>query len=182
VQQTKGDILSVQSGQGKDEIIFRHPDTEDGKELWEITKRSETLDLNSPYHYLIMSRHFGSTSVVAEINGTVVGFVTAYIPPETPNTLFVWQIAVDKKAQGKGLAKKMLVFALENASQQPLEFLEATITPSNIASINLFTAAAKAFDAPFEFSKMVFSEEDFGAGSHEPETLFRIGPIPCRSR
>jgi L-2,4-diaminobutyric acid acetyltransferase len=128
-----------------------------------------------------MSRHFKSTSVVAEINGTVVGFVTAYIPPEHSNTLFVWQVAVDKKAQGKGLAKRMLVFAFKNASRQPLEFLEATITPSNIASIHLFTAAAKALDAPFDFSKTFFSEDDFGAGPHEAETLFRIGPIPFRT-
>jgi L-2,4-diaminobutyric acid acetyltransferase len=169
--------LSVQSGQAHDEIMFRHPDTEDGKHLWEITRHSGTLDLNSPYHYLIMCRHFGSTSVVAEINGTIVGFVTAYIPPESRNTLFVWQIAVNKSAQGKGLAKKMLVFAFKNAANNPLAFLEATITPSNTASIHLFSSVAQAFDAPFDFSETYFSEEDFGTGAHEPETLVRIGPI-----
>ena len=169
--------MSDQSGQDSDEIIFRHPYTKDGKRLWEITKSSGTLDLNSPYHYLIMCRHFKGTTVVAEYNGTIVGFVTAYIPPESENTFFVWQVAVDKSAQSKGVGKKMLVYALKHAGPKKPKFLEATITPSNAASIKLFSAVAKVLGASHEFNEVFFSEDDFGGDAHEAEKLFRIGPI-----
>lgn len=169
--------MSVQSGQNRDELLLRHPGTEDGNQLWEITKRSGTLDLNSPYHYLLMCRHFTASSVVAEVNGRIAGFVTAYIPPENSDTLFVWQVAVDKKFRGQGLARKMLAFAFQHAPQRPLSYLEATITPSNSASINLFTATAQDLDAPFAFNETFFSQKDFGSAAHECEKLFRIGPI-----
>ncbi|BCS97004.1 L-2,4-diaminobutyric acid acetyltransferase [Desulfoluna limicola] len=168
--------MSVQSSQSRDEVVLRHPGAEDGNQLWEITKRSETLDLNSPYHYLLMCRHFAASSVVAEVNGRIAGFVTAYIPPESSDTLFVWQVAVDRKFRGQGLARKMLAFAFHHP-QRPLSYLEATITPSNTASICLFTAAAQDLDAPFAFNETFFSQKNFGSAEHECEMLFRIGPI-----
>jgi L-2,4-diaminobutyric acid acetyltransferase len=168
--------LSDQSDQEDEHIIFRNPDIKDGKKLWEITKRSEKLDLNSPYYYLIMCTHFAQTSIVAEKKEEIVGFVTAYIPPPSPETIFVWQVAVDNKFRGKGIAGRMLLAVINNAIKLNVKYLDATITPSNLASINLFTSTAKKVGAPFEFEKVYFSEMDLGGG-HEPEKLFRIGPI-----
>ena len=58
--------MSTQNSRNINGIVFRPPRTEDGKTLWEITKTSGTLDLNSVYHYLIMCRHFSKTCIVAE--------------------------------------------------------------------------------------------------------------------
>lgn len=160
------------------ELYFRSLRTKDGKDIWEIAKASGTLDLNSPYHYLIMCRHFGLTGLVAETQGRIVGFVTAYIPPETPDTLFVWQVAVDESARGSGIAKRMLVRVFENAKAVGVRYLSATITPSNQASINLFTAVARELKADFMFEGEFFSAADFGPNVHEPEVFFQIGPVP----
>jgi L-2,4-diaminobutyric acid acetyltransferase len=162
-------------------IVFRHPDTKDGKFFWELAKASKTLDVNSPYHYLIMCRHFGKTCLAAEKQGRVIGFVTAYIPPDAPNTVFVWQVAVDEKERGQGLGLHLLINLFNHAKAFNVRNLDATITPSNQASIRLFKAAAKALDAPFEFEKEFFSATDFGhhlhAPVHAPEMLFHIGPV-----
>jgi L-2,4-diaminobutyric acid acetyltransferase len=170
--------LNTSESRSVNDIHFRHPTAADGKHLWEITKASGSLDLNSVYHYLIMCRHFGRTSLVAEKQGQAVGFVTAYIPPTSPDTVFVWQVAVDAGERGKGLGVHLLTRVFENASALGAKNLAATITPSNKASIGLFTAAARALDAPFVFEEEFFGAADFGKNVHEAEVLFHIGPIP----
>src|SRR5690606_39287909 len=52
--------------------------------------------------------HFADTSVVARIENKVAALVTGYVPPKQPDTLFVWQVAVAKIAQRRGLAKTMI--------------------------------------------------------------------------
>lgn len=169
--------MTILSRVETDAYLFRHPTADDGRRLWEITKASGALDLNSVYHYLIMCRHFGRTSLVAERQGRVVGFVTAYIPPESPETIFVWQVAVDAAERGQGLGCRLLTRVVENARKYGARFLDATITPSNQASIGLFTATARQLEAPFAFEEEFFSATDFGKNTHEAEVLFHIGPI-----
>lgn len=166
--------MNTQKNQRPKSISFRTPKTNDGKYLWKIAKASKTLDLNSAYHYLIMCRHFGKTCIIAEQEGEVVGFVTAYIPPDLPDTIFVWQVAVDEKHRGKGLGVQMLVSLYKNLKLLNIKHLEATINPSNQASIKLFTAVARELKAFFKFEKEFFSATHFGENVHEPEILFHI--------
>ena len=91
------------------DIIFRKPDTTDGKHLWALAKASKTLDVNSPYHYLILCRHFRHTCLVAKRQGVIVGFVTGYIPPEHSDTLFIWQVTIAEQERGKKLALNLLI-------------------------------------------------------------------------
>lgn len=167
--------MNTQKSQRPNSIIFRNPKTNDGKYFWEIAKSSKTLDLNSAYQYLIMCRHFSKTCIVAEHEGEVVGFVTAYIPPDSPDTIFVWQVAVDEKYRGQGLGVQMLVSLYKNSKILNIKHLEATITPSNQASIKFFTAVARELKASFEFEKEFFPAAHFGENVHEPEILFHIG-------
>jgi L-2,4-diaminobutyric acid acetyltransferase len=168
--------LSTENSRKKTGIVFRNPSIRDGKYFWKIAKASKTLDVNSAYHYLIMCRHFGKTCIVAEKQGRVVGFVTAYIPPDSPDSIFVWQVAVDKKERGQGLGVQMLINAFKNAKAYNIKNLDASITPSNQTSIKLFKAVARELNAPFEFEKEFFSASDFGQYNHEPEMLFHISP------
>ena len=92
-----------------DSTSFRQPTVADGTRLWEIARDSRVLDLNSSYSYVLWCRDFAPTSIVAaDEDGRAVGFVTGYIRPANPATLFVWQVAVDADQRGKGLAGKML--------------------------------------------------------------------------
>lgn len=171
------ELLSKENGMETNGIVFRNPKTLDGKNLWEIAKASNTLDVNSAYHYLIMCRHFKKTCIVTEKQGQVIGFVIAYIPTDSPDTVFIWQVAVDEKQRGQGLGVDMLIHVFKKVKVFHVNNIDATITPSNKASIKLFTAVARRLKAPFEFEKVFFSGADFGQNVHEPEILFHIGPI-----
>ncbi len=160
-------------------IVFRKPETRDGKHVYAIAKAAKTLDVNSVYHYLLLCRYFAGTSMVAEKQGRVIGFCTAFTPPEAPDTVFVWQVAVDQQERGQGIGVRILVEIIRNLkASEGITYLDATITPSNTASIKLFTAAAKKLNAPFTFDTVFFSAADFGENAHESEKLFHIGPIP----
>jgi L-2,4-diaminobutyric acid acetyltransferase len=170
-------VLSDKNNRPGAGIVFRKPEIRDGKRVHEIARASKTLDVNSVYHYLLLCRCFADTSMVAEKQGRVIGFCTAFTPPAAPDTVFVWQVAVDQKERGQGVGVRILVEIINNLRASNIRYLDATITPSNTASIRLFTAAAKKLNAPFTFDKVFFSAADFGENAHESEKLFHIGPI-----
>ncbi|MFJ4836549.1 diaminobutyrate acetyltransferase [Streptomyces sp. NPDC088746] len=154
------------------------PRVEDGAAIWRIARDSEVLDLNSSYSYLLWCRDFAATSVVArDENGDPIAFVTGYIRPDRPETLVVWQVAVDQAHRGKGLAATLLdALTSRVASDQGLASVETTVTPDNTASDRLFTSFAQRHDVPLE-REVLFEGALFPEGSHLPEVLYRIGPF-----
>lgn len=155
-------------------VDFRAPRVEDGASLWRIARDSQVLDLNSSYTYLLWCRDFAQTSVVATVEGVVGGFVTGFIRPDRPDTVMVWQVAVDAEHRGHGLARRMLDALADGLADRSVRRMETTITPDNEASIALFASFAQARGAAFE-REPVFPAELFPDG-HETEVLFRIGP------
>ncbi|GAA5019969.1 diaminobutyrate acetyltransferase [Streptomyces siamensis] len=156
------------------------PEVADGAVLWHLAKNSGTLDLNSSYSYLLWCRDFARTSAVARgAQGTPVGFVTGYVRPERPRTLFIWQVAVDEAHRGRGLAAALLdglTARLAEESVQAPTALETTITPGNTASERLFASYARRRGATVE-REVLFGTAHFPDGPHEPEVLHRIGPL-----
>ncbi|WP_425457176.1 diaminobutyrate acetyltransferase [Aquibacillus sediminis] len=156
-------------------VTFEKPTVEDGAAMWELVN-SSTLDQNSPYKYIMMAEYFAETCVVAKEEDKVVGFVTAFIPPERQDVVFVWQVGVDSSQRGKGIASKLLNELINRESCQDVQFVEATVTPSNKASQSLFKRLARDHDTTCEVSDL-FPEELFPGEGHEAELNFRIGPI-----
>ena len=97
---TRTEIPGPSSGQA---LTLRSPTVEDAAAIWRLVRDSGVLDLNSPYSYLILCKHFAETCIVAEEAGVIVGFVTAYRPPITPDVIFVWQIGVAQSVRGRGV-------------------------------------------------------------------------------
>ncbi|MDR9501307.1 MAG: diaminobutyrate acetyltransferase [Desulfurivibrionaceae bacterium] len=157
-----------------DQMLFRPPTSHDARAMRFLARDSQVLSVNSTYFYALMARHFSATCLVAEDAGGVCGYVIGYCPPEQPDTLFVWQVGVAKSCQGKGLGKRLLMALLKQAG--PV-FLEASIAPSNQASINLFRALARHFEVSHTFSEApYFSAADLGE-EEEAEHLMRLGPF-----
>ncbi|MFG2311639.1 diaminobutyrate acetyltransferase [Streptomyces sp. NPDC048566] len=154
------------------------PEVADGAALWRIAKDSRTLDLNSSYSYLLWCRDFAGTSAVArDPDGRPVGFVTAYVRPERPSTLLVWQVAVDAAYRGRGLAARLLDgLTARVAAERGLSDVETTITPGNTASERLFLSYAERHGAAVE-REVLFETGQFPDGPHDPEVLYRIGPF-----
>nr|WSZ95388.1 diaminobutyrate acetyltransferase [Streptomyces sp. NBC_00857] len=154
------------------------PRVEDGAAIWRIARDSKVLDLNSSYSYLLWCRDFAATSVVArDDGGAPVAFVTGYIRPERPEALVVWQVAVDASQRGKGLAGTLLdELTARVVKELGVTAIETTITPDNTASDRLFTAYAARHDAGLE-REVLFDGALFPDGVHQPEVLYRIGPL-----
>lgn len=104
------------------------------------------------------------------------GFLSAYRVPENPNALFVWQIAVHADARGHGLAGRLIQNVLEREHCRDIQFVEATVSPSNQASTRVFERLAERLNGRFE-RKPLFEQVHFGGAEHEPEDLIRVGPF-----
>lgn len=143
--------------------------------MWKLVDNS-TLDQNSAYKYIMMCEYFAETCVVAKQNDNLVGFVTAFIPPERSDVVFVWQIGVDSSQQGKGIASKLLNELISRKGCQDVRFVEATVTPSNKASQSLFRKLAREHDTKCDVNEF-FTQDLFPNDNHEEELNFRVGPI-----
>ncbi|MER7557728.1 diaminobutyrate--2-oxoglutarate transaminase [Nocardioides sp. NPDC126508] len=167
---------SVPRPESATRVDFRSPDLEDGQHLWRMARESRVLDVNTSYAYLLWARDFAATSIVATVDDDPGGFVIGYRRPDEPETLMIWQVAVDERHRGQGLARRMLDELVDSLSgEQAVRRLETTITEDNSASIALFTSFANARSAPIERTPL-FEAEMFPDG-HDAELLFRIGPF-----
>ncbi len=159
-------------------VELRTPDPRDAAAVYGLVIRSGVLDANSPYCYLLLCRDFAATSLVAEASDKIVGFVAAYRPPSRPETLFVWQIGVDARARRRGLGRRLLEGLLRLPACAGITHVEATVTPSNIASRRLLENFAKTLGATCVFDASAgFPAPLFGDAGHEQEDCVRIGPL-----
>jgi L-2,4-diaminobutyric acid acetyltransferase len=157
-------------------LKLRKPEISDAHAIWKLIKTSPPLDLNSLYCYLIICAHFADTSIVAEDQRGICGFISAYIRPDSNNTLFAWQVVVKNEYKRKGIARAMLDSLLHRKFEFPINYLETTVNPSNQASGDFFRSTAKLLNTQCQES-ILFSEKDFGDEDHEAEILYRIGPF-----
>ncbi|NEY32275.1 diaminobutyrate acetyltransferase [Streptomyces sp. PRKS01-65] len=160
-----------------DTLVMAVPTVEHGAAAWRIARESGVLDVNSPYSYLLWFREFARTSAVAlGADGVPAGFVTGFRRPEQPDTLAVWQIAVDRGQRGRGVAGAMLDHLTARlATDGVLRYLETTIAADNTASHQLFHSFADRHAAPLK-REALFPEELF-PDAHGTEFLYRIGPL-----
>ena len=156
---------------------FRPPTDRDGRTVHALIGRCPPLDVNSPYANLLQCSHFSDTSVLAEdAEGRLAGFVSAYRLPRTPNTLFVWQVAVDPGRRRQGLSLAMLEALLDRTIPGGILYLETTITPGNIPSRRLFRTLFEKRQVPFS-TRLLFGREAHFGGEHDEEVLHRGGPF-----
>lgn len=148
----------------------------DAAAIWRIVRDSGTLDVNSPYAYLLLCLHHAETCVVAEVGDEPVGFVLAYRPPGRPDTVFVWQVAVAPEHRRRGMAVDLLDALLDRTADAGVRYLEATVTPSNEPSRRLFSGVAARRRAEITIAPL-FDTDHFPEAGHEEEHLFRIGPL-----
>lgn len=147
--------------------------------MWQLAHLTGRLDVNTRYTYLLLCSHFADTSLVAtgRKERELVGFVMGYRPPPKDTSVFVWQIGVHPDYQGHGLGGRMLAALLARPACSGVEFLEATVTPSNLASERLFQKFAEQLGCGC-LRTPHFPAELFGPTGHEAEHLMRIGPLP----
>lgn len=158
----------------QDDILFGMPEKADGYAVHQLIAESPPLDLNSVYSYYLLSDHFRDTCVVAKQGEDIVGFLSAYRPPGNEDILFVWQVVVSKAMRGRRVAWRMLESLLSRFKQGQINYVEATVNPSNIASRKLFEHLAREQDTLME-ERVYLEASAFGPSeSHESEILLRV--------
>ena len=172
INNPKGIVLSFPT------VVLRRPTDGDGYNLHQLVARCQPLDTNSVYCNLLQCSDFADTAIAAEnAQGELVGFISGYRPPSRPDTLFVWQVAVDSSMRGQGLALRMLLALTERvAREHGVRYMETTISPDNAASQALFKRAFDKLGADCT-TRTLFSRAEHFAGQHEDEVLYRAGPF-----
>jgi L-2,4-diaminobutyric acid acetyltransferase len=157
-----------------DVLSIGTPALHDAVEMHLLAEKSGVLDVNSRYAYLLCVRLFQqSCRVVRNQADEVLGFVTAIVDPDAPDTLFVWQVTIDQSARGQQLGARMIVDII---SALQVRYVEATVTPSNAPSTRMFASIADLLEADMQHSAG-FGPKLFAPEEHEAEVLVRIGPI-----
>lgn len=157
-------------------IEIGRPTSQDGAGVFDLVARCKPLDENSMYCNLLQCSHFADTSVVTRNAGQVVGCVSGYIPPNQPDVLFIWQVAVDDSMRGLGLAKRMIANILERPVCTDVVRVHTTITPDNPASQGMFQSVANSLNTEVSITPY-FERDDHFQGAHETEMLWNIGPF-----
>lgn len=158
-----------------DPIRLRTPILGDGAAVHELIRSSPPLDENSRYSYFLLCSHFRDTCCLAETEGGIAGFLSAYLVPDRADTLFIWQIAVASSMRGHRLAGRMLERVASGAACAGIRYLETTISTSNTASRRVFDRFAESRGARLR-EETFLEAHHFGDESHEDERLIRIGP------
>jgi L-2,4-diaminobutyric acid acetyltransferase len=171
---TKSTTLNPQRVQ--DGILLRRPLSDDGIAVNRLVARCPPLDLNSIYCNLLQCTHFADTCVAAYQGEELVGFVSGYVVPSEPATLFIWQVVVAPPARNSGLASRMLMEVLERPECRAVSRLHTTVTPDNLPSIALFSRLAAKLSAPHKQTIWFERERHFG-DRHPDEILVEIGPF-----
>lgn len=160
-------------------VQIRRVRPDDAASVWKLVNSCPELDSNSFYCYFVLCRYFTGSCLIAEQEGgQAVGFVTALLPPDRPDTCFVWQMCVVPDQRGQRLGLRMLEQLLEGLPVRP-RFVEATVAPGNERSRRTLIALARRYGAPIEEKVCLTSADfpDYVGGGHEPEHLLRIGPL-----
>ena len=161
----------------KPELEIRSPTTKDAPKIWQLVRETGILDPNSAYLYLLLCRDFRDTCLVAVKEARIVGFVSGYRLPSDIRVLFVWQVGVASDAKRQGIGSQLLRELVER-NAGTLTAIEATVSPSNVASRRLFESLAQSLGASvFDVPDGGFGEGDFPPGDHEPEPRIRISPL-----
>lgn len=160
-------------------VVMRPPRGEDGPAITALIAACPPLDTNSAYCNLLQCSDFADTCVLAEREGEVVGWISAYRPPSDPARIFVWQVAVSLTARGFGLGGWMLNELIDRPAVAGARALTTTITEANSASWRLFESFARRRGVSFDRA-VRFDRAKHFAGKHDTEFEVTIGlPEPA---
>ncbi|WP_405894141.1 diaminobutyrate acetyltransferase [Streptomyces sp. NBC_00104] len=155
--------------------VFREPRPEDGFAVWELVKNTPGLDTNSPYSYVLWFRDFADCSLLATVNGEIVGFLTGYRRPDEPETYFVWQTAVSPRHGIPFLGVRLFEAAAERQRERGARYVEATVSADNKAILMVLKQYARKRSA--EVAERVLFPAAWLSDGHHDEVLHRIGPL-----
>ena len=116
----------------------------DYKAVYRLAGEIEGIVQHAEHVYKIMADHFGDCFFIArekkeDGRSILLGFMMGLMSRTFKGQLFVWQIAVSRKSQGKKLGSALLKHTLDYARKcEDCKEVMATVETTNIGSQRLF--------------------------------------------
>lgn len=96
------------------------------------------------YNYWLFTKFANEYTMVNEIDGRLIGYLSGFAMGNRSEEIFVVQICVDPDYRGQGLGKELLETLYQKHNKDGRLIVHATICPSNEPSQNTFKSLAKA--------------------------------------
>ena len=106
----------------------------DGARLWRLVRDMGGLELNSAYFYLLYCRDHARTSLVAETDGRLAGFVSCLLTA-TPGEVKLDKLYVDPQRQRLGLGRRLVDHVVARALAAGCETLILAVNKHNTDAI-----------------------------------------------
>jgi L-2,4-diaminobutyric acid acetyltransferase len=107
---------------------LRAPLPEDGARIAALAEDFVSRKARNIPETLVGRGAFRETSVLAELAGKLLGWVSAYILPYDPQTLFIWAVEVVKSEQNPGLSSLMLGYLMRQEPRAGLTRVQTVIS------------------------------------------------------
>lgn len=122
---------------------LRAPRPEDGERVALLAKDHREQVFGELLGELSDFERFMNASIVAEVDGEVVGAVLAYIPPYASDTLNILQVVIRENEENKGLGSLMLGQVMRREVCAEITRVETTINSRDETSWALFRRFAR---------------------------------------
>lgn len=122
---------------------LRQPEPEDSARIDALAGGFTSHGMSSLQGSLMSHDGFRETSVLAEQDGALIGFVSAYRLPNDPQTLFVWRVDVSETARDTGLASLMMGHLMRVQACDGVTRVQTAIKPSDESAWTLFRRFAR---------------------------------------
>lgn len=123
--------------------VLRSPEAADVDRIEDLMEEFTSRDFSSLKGDLVYNPAFRETSVVAELEGKIVGFVSAYRLPFDPETLFIWHVDVAESARDTGLSSLMLGHLMRQLSCVEVRRVQTAIPQCDERAWALFRRFAR---------------------------------------
>ena len=92
--------------------------------------------------------HFHDTSLVAESDGELAGFLVGFLSPAQPGGAYIHFVGVSPRLRGSGLARRMYATFFDQAHASGATWVDAVTGPVNSGSIAFHRAMGFSVEGP----------------------------------
>lgn len=159
-----------------DAITLRPAREHDAAAVTALAASCPPLDGYQLHQYSIFLRHFGDWCWVSDRDNegethALAGYVVAMPTTTSPDTVFLWEIAVDPALRGEGLAQQLVAQVETRAREGGFARVELTVDPTNAPSLRLFERLAyrnvsRREGAVLEVAGQPAARDYYGQGRH----------------
>ena len=152
---------------------LRAPEGRDDADIAALASGGPSQVMSRVHGSLAANRFAPETSVVAELNGELVGWALAYVLPFDPETLFIWKVEVGEDVSDTGIAALMLGHLMRQDACSKVTRVQTSIPSDDEDAWSLFRRFASWQHSQMQIEPFV-TQALFPKDRHRNENLVTI--------